>query len=416
VHEPNLIRRRSTGVKIPAPYKWQFPSRLRAGGFGWRASALACKRLREAASEISKVGRRDPALAAEGAVRLIEKVWPALEPVDSSSGQLGSVVNATIHEVIEYVITAPVDRATRVKWLDRLWRAREDDGVDYTVEVADRWGELCGSDDLRREWLDRLQPTLLAAWSMGTAGGHFHGSTACLSCLLALGHHEELLRLVARAPVRLWHYLRYGVKALVALGRFDEALDFAESARGPYAGDFEIDRACEDILLAMGRTDDAYARYAQGANRRTTGLATFRAIADKYPGIPSRKILEDLIASGSDREGRWFATARQLGFLDVAVDLARRTPCDPRTLNRAARDLATTQPAAALDIALASLKWICEGWGYEVTGIDVHAACSSALKAGEALGRRDDTARRIVELTRSHPRIHELCRHLLPQL
>jgi len=276
----------SAPAKLEAGIKWQFPSRFRARSFGWRASALACKRLREAAAEIRKVGRGNPILAAEGAVRLIERLWPALEPVDSSSGQLGSVVNATVHEVIEYVIAAKVDRATRVKWLEQLWQARQDDGVDYTVEVADRWGELCACDDLRREWLERLQPTLLAAWSLGTAGGHFHGSTACLSCLLTLGRHEELLRLVAKAPVRLWHYRRYGVKALVALGRFAEALDFAETARGPYGGDFQIDLACEEILLAMGRTDDAYTRYAQGANRRPTGLATFRAIADKYALTP----------------------------------------------------------------------------------------------------------------------------------
>jgi len=36
-------------------------------------------------------------------------------------------------------IEAPADRKTRDKWLDRLWQAIEDDGVDYLSLVQDRW-------------------------------------------------------------------------------------------------------------------------------------------------------------------------------------------------------------------------------------------------------------------------------------
>ena len=55
-----------------------------------KASRLACQRLREAVSEIKKVAKKDPVLGAEGAVRLMEKLWPALQHEDSSSGALGS--------------------------------------------------------------------------------------------------------------------------------------------------------------------------------------------------------------------------------------------------------------------------------------------------------------------------------------
>ena len=70
-------------------HKWSFPGRFRAVAFGWKASRLACQRLREAVSEIKKVADKDPLIGAEGAVRLMEKIWPALEHVDSSSGALG---------------------------------------------------------------------------------------------------------------------------------------------------------------------------------------------------------------------------------------------------------------------------------------------------------------------------------------
>jgi hypothetical protein len=43
----------------------------------------------QAVGEIKKVARHDPVLAAVGAVALLERVSPALEQVDSSSGAIG---------------------------------------------------------------------------------------------------------------------------------------------------------------------------------------------------------------------------------------------------------------------------------------------------------------------------------------
>ncbi len=126
-------------------YKWIFPSRFRTGAYSWKASRLACQRLREAVSEIKKVAKKDPVFGAEGAVRLMEKIWPALQHVDSSSGALGSAVNKALDVLIPIIVNAPVDEKTRENWLDRLWQAMEDDGVDYLSPVGDRWGEICGS-------------------------------------------------------------------------------------------------------------------------------------------------------------------------------------------------------------------------------------------------------------------------------
>lgn len=128
-------------------YKWIFPARFRAGAYGWKSSRLACQRLREAVSEIKKVAKKEPDLAAEGVVRLIERLWPALGHVDSSSGALGSAVNKTLVQLLLVIINAPADANTRQKWLERLWQAREDDGVDYLGPMGDRWGEVCGSVD-----------------------------------------------------------------------------------------------------------------------------------------------------------------------------------------------------------------------------------------------------------------------------
>jgi hypothetical protein len=349
-------------------------------------------------------------LAAEGAILLIEKLWPAFQHIDTSSGLLGGAVNSAVHEVIEYPIQAQVNLQVRQKWLDRLWEAFQDDGVEYTIEVSDRWGELCGAEELRRKWLDELMPRLRASWFSGEKPGYFRGQSACLSCLLESARHQELLDLLGRSPSHLWHTRCYGVKALVALGRHEEAIRYAEASRGPYSNGGAIDQECEAILFSMGRRQEAYARYGLSANRKGTGVATFRALAEKYPEKNPREILHDLIRLNPGAEGKWFATARQLGFLDLAVKLAQASPCDPRTLNRAARDLLGDHPEAALTIAMASLRWMCDGWGYEISGIDVYSATSSALKAADAGGRGNDVARQIAQLTKSNPWVHDFCR------
>jgi hypothetical protein len=149
--------------------------------------------LKEAESEIRKVGRTDTVLAAEGAIKLIEKLWPALQHVDSSSGMLGGVVADAVHGAIQYPIEAQVDLKTREKWLERLWQAYQEDGVDYTAELSERWGELCGSNVVRQKWLEDLLPVLKASWFGNEQSSYFRGETACLSCLLESGRHQELL-------------------------------------------------------------------------------------------------------------------------------------------------------------------------------------------------------------------------------
>ena len=119
----------------------------------------------------------------------------------------------------------------------------------------------------------------------------------CLACLCAAGCYEVLLTLLERAPFKWWRDQRWGVKALVAMVQRDEALRYAEDARGLNDPGWLIAQACEAILLDSGLKDEAYRRYAIEANQGTTHLATFRAIAKKYPDVPKEKILRDLVAS-----------------------------------------------------------------------------------------------------------------------
>ncbi|MCU7941841.1 MAG: hypothetical protein KZQ87_04105 [Candidatus Thiodiazotropha sp. (ex Cardiolucina cf. quadrata)] len=382
-------------------HKWTFPSRFRAGAYSWKASRLACQRLREAAIEIKKVAKKNSLIGAEGAVRLMEKIWPALEHVDSSSGALGSAVNKTLGDMIPIVVNAPADEKTRSNWLDRLWQAMMDDGVDYLSPVGDRWGEVCGSTELAGSWADELVPTLRSCWSDIKPGNYFHGATACLSCLLVTGRYEELLDLLELPRYPSWHYRRYGVEALLAMGKKAEAVQYAETSRGLNQPDTVINQACEEILISSGLYDEAYRRYGLSAAVGNSYIARFRSVAKRYPTKDKSQILSDLIGTTPGEEGKWFATAKELKLYNLALELANRSPCDPKTLTRAARDYLDSEPVFALESAIAALRWLSEGWGYEVTSVDVLDAYDRAMDVAARLNMVDDVNERIRQLVES---------------
>ena len=110
------------------------------------------------------------------------------------------------------------------------------------------------------------------------------------------------------------------------------------------------------------------------------------------------KILDDLVASTPGLEGKWFAAAKDAGLYNEAIALALRTPCDPRTLTRAARDFAASNPPFAVEAGLAALRWIAAGYGYEITGLDVLSVYSSTMDAARNAGAVDQTKGRIREL------------------
>jgi hypothetical protein len=367
-------------------YKWEFAPRFRRNAFGWR-SDLPIKRIKEALSEIRLVARKEPILAAEGAIVLLEKLSPALMNVDSSSGALGSMVNHAIETLVPILTKADVDAATRARWLDRLWEAVQEDEMPYIEYLADFWGELCVEAKVASVWADQFLPIVERIWSPAEPGhGYFKGTDACLSALHVAGRHDELLALVAKARYKSWHNRRWGVKALVAMGKKAEAVRYAEESRGLNTPEGQIAEVCEEILLSSRLADDAYQRYAIAANRTTTNLATFRAIAKKYPNKDAADILRDLVKSEPGAEGKWFAAAKDAGLFDVAIELAKRSPTDPRTLTRAARDFASKRPEFAVDAGLTALHWMARGHGYELTGFDVHAAFDAVMQAALGAG------------------------------
>jgi hypothetical protein len=158
-------------------HKWEFKPRFRRRAFGWK-SQPAIARVKQAVVEIKKIAKKDPVLAAEGAVVFLERVSPALEQVDSSSGSIGTAVNNAIAQLVPIIADAPAEAKTRDGWLERLFDAHQADDTPYIEALGDHWGDLCGSVQLASAWADRLLGTTRMALSPDRSlPGHFQGTS-----------------------------------------------------------------------------------------------------------------------------------------------------------------------------------------------------------------------------------------------
>lgn len=381
-------------------HHWNFRARLRRSAFGWKGSKLAIERIKEALTEIRTVARHDPATAAEGAVLFLEKVSPAVNQIDGSSGALGNATYAAVQELAPIISNAPVDTATRKKWLDRLFEAIQEDDPPCIEHLGDLWGELCATPELASAWADRLLPTLRSVLRERERGtyAYFSGTTLCYSALFKAGRHDELLELLAMDPHPIWPYFVWGARVLVARGKIDDAIAYAREHAGSSTRLETIARFAEDALLKAGRRAEAFEQYALLANQANSNLSTFRALAKKYPELEPEKLLGHLIASTPGEPGKWFATAKTLKQFDQATQLAWASPCDPKTLTRAARDHVVKQPAFAMQCALAALHWMSMGHGYELTGLDAYEAHRLAVDAAANAQRTEQAQAAIDEI------------------
>lgn len=351
-------------------------------------------------SEIKKTNRSDPELAAEGAVLFLEKLSPAIEQVDSSSGAIGSAVYKAVEELANIIAQAPAEPQTRQQWLERLFEASAADQIPYIENLPEHWGALCASAELASRWADELiSATRMALSPDKDLRGHFHGTLACLSSLYTAGRHDELIELLK--DTTFWDYKRWAAIALAAQGKKAEAIHLAESSRSSWASDLDIDQLCEQWLISSGMLDEAYDRYGLPANHAGTYTTWFRKVVKKYPDKKPADILHDLVAHTPGEEGKWFAAAKDAKMFDEAIELANRTPCSPQTLTRAARDFQEKKPQFAVAAGLAALRWLIEGYGYDITSVDVMNAYSHTMSAAENASCVEQTQNHLRELLTS---------------
>ena len=80
---------------------------------------------------------------------------------------------------------------------------------------------------------------------------------------------------------------------------------------------------------------------------------------------------------------------------DESVDRSRRLRLAAEVLQREHHHGPEKNPAFAVEAGMAALRWLVEGYGYEITGLDVLNAYSYTMKAAENAGVTSQTQERI---------------------
>jgi hypothetical protein len=96
-------------------------------------------------------------------------------------------------------------------------------------------------------------------------------------------------------------------------------------------------------------------------------------------------MLLDLIETHGDK-GKWFAAAKDAGFLDIALDCAVVQNADPSTLVRAARNFCGKEPRFAAAVALFAVTHLLAGGGYDPPVSEVNEAIKHIFAAAHQIG------------------------------
>jgi len=215
----------------------------------------------------------------------------------------------------------------------------------------------------------------------------------CLSCLLYTGRYDELKSVIESQIITFWPHNQFWAKALLKQGKPEEALAYAQQilAQDRTKNDKpSIDRFCESVLIEVGRIEEAYETYGLDIPSYRTYLNIYRGICKKYPSIDRRKILLDCIER-TGNNGKWFASAKEAGFLDIAIECAQGSGANPDVLLRACRDFAKKEPEFAVQVGIQGIiKLVSEIFYEEVFPFEVVQAYELVQKVAVGSGRREE--------------------------
>ena len=395
--------------KKNSKHKWEFKKFFRAGAYSWKGTALASKRIKSAVKEIKNVAKKDSVTAAEGAVAFIEKCWRAIEHIDSSSGAIGIAVSNALSELAEIIAHAELSPKEHLELTKRIWESWEDEELGYYDVLGKMWSEFCAIDEILNYWADEFLPVVKMVFQSTVPGSYFKGVEPCLACLYEVGRHDEIIDLLKDREKLFFDYRQYEIKVIAARGDLDRALEIVdEYLYHPYTSPYLVARLGEELLIKSGRIEEAYRRYAFRIPFQTTGLATFNAIRKKYTKISPQRILSDLIDADPCNERRYFAAARKIGMIELAVEIAEKYDVEPKTLTTACKDYIEKDPDLSLRFGLLALIRYAEGRGYEPEYADVQKCYDFVLKAAENAGKKEEVAEQIKAIVDNDKSVRQL--------
>ncbi|MHB0981091.1 MAG: hypothetical protein ACYC5Q_13670 [Thermoleophilia bacterium] len=403
----------------PPKHSWTFTRHFRAHAYGWKASRLAAKRLREAVTEIRAVARKDPGLGMEGAVVLLERFVGAVCGVDDSWGILGTGFSRELGRLEPVLSALGVDADTRLSLLRRVLAAWHADEYGYLAVLPDVFPRfVAGADEARilvveferrAEAHDRRSEEIQAqeaGWSYAaTVERVARDAYRRMATELELGFLEPDRAL----ELALVHDFHDGgvtlARTLLSRGRVDDARAVLEAgAASPHSAPDPRQMWFE--LLAEAGEDEA--AYIAGAHwlAANVSLERFRKVCKGLPGVERPRLARDAMALTPESEkGRWFATLNTLALHEMAGEVARDHAVNPETALRAAVRYGATQPAPAFESYVAAARGFAS-WGepkndHYIAEVVVTPALSFATERGS----RDEMVERLsdIEELRGYP-------------
>ncbi|MDO5576333.1 MAG: hypothetical protein Q4F84_04585, partial [Fibrobacter sp.] len=401
-------------------HKWEFTSFLKSGIYKWNGSALASRHFNSAINEIWDVSEHDSATAAKGAVIFIEKCYRAIKNIDSSNGAIGGAVNNALTELTTIIAQAELSPDERMELTEKIWATWRCEGYGYYDILGELWPKMCAVKEVLNYWADKFLPVTKQTLTSTDTGLDDYddeeeedddeedeteekdddlegkGSRICFACLFEAGRYDEILDLLRISTRNYFDYKKYEIKVIAAKGDIDQAIKMLdECMKNSYVSPYQAAYLGENLLLSNGRIEEAYQRYAFNMPFSRTGLATFSSICKKYPQISPQRILKDLIDYDEGNEKRYFAAARKIGMIDLAIEIAEKYDVEPKTLTTACKDYIAKEPNLSLQFGLMALERYANGFGYEPEFGDIRKCYELILIAAQKAGKEKEIAEQI---------------------
>jgi hypothetical protein len=344
-------------------------NRLSPRAFGYKDDRKAAQAVRAATDALLAAGQPDALVA------LIERVWPATMQVNRANGDLDAAVHRAV-ELLEPSLLADADSDAHHARLKQLWLAIEADRGGVTDPLARRWGALCATRKRAGTWATELLPKVRRAWST-QPNQRCTAALPCLSAMITARRGPQLLAMFSVGGPTAWPIREFAAPLILRRDGVDAALTFAEAAttHGPTEAQSRA-QFCEAALLKAKRRDEAWQRFALDAHQAHTHVHTHEALRRAYPEHSPRAVLEALVVHHPHDAGKLFATARAIGALDRATELAETSPGDPKVLLHAARDTIAQDRALATRWAWITLDWLASGRVYKITRKLIDQSCT----------------------------------------
>jgi hypothetical protein len=362
-------------------------------------AAQARTALRRACTELKKAAAQHPSATAAATIRLWQLLPTAIGELVPSSPTLAAALSEC-HAELTSVFSSTLPAADVETLLPQLQAAWLDDEHGVLFALARHFGTWCNGPEVAARWADRLE----AVVPREDRPERRTAREALFSALLSAKRYAELQTEVGASED--WEQQKWLAQAALCREDPKTALSHLQRLLEAASESGDVDRVrqialyAEQSFLDAGDWQTAYTHYAPIAHRAATHVATFRALCKRYPTLDADQILRDLAERTPGEEGKWFAAAKDASLFDLALELARRSPCNPDTLIRAAEDHREVRPLFAGEAGYLALFWLSKNRSFEVGSVQIWSAYYATSAAAERAGCWSSMRARLVELVK----------------